>query len=104
MMNDVISLIPVDEGIEKGNITRETQEKKARSVYGRAYSVGEREFYDATQAGYELESKFEVWVWDYQGEQLLEWQGTRYRVVRKYQNREHRTVELTCERMKGRRS
>ena len=104
MMNDPITLIPVDEGIEKGNITRETQDKQARSVYGRAYSVGEREFYDAAQAGYELSCKFEVWAYDYQDERLLEWNSTRYRVVRAYHNREHRTVELTCEKVKGRRT
>lgn len=102
-MNDRIRLIPVDEGIEKGNITRETQESSARDVYGHCYSVGEREFYDATQAGYELDLKVRLWALDYNGERLLEWSGERYRVVREYRDREHRTVELTCEKVKGRR-
>lgn len=104
MMNDAITLIPVDEGIEKGNITRDVQEQQARSVFGRAYSVGEREFYDAAQAGFELSLKVAVWAWDYQGERLLEWNGERYRVARIYQDRDHRKVELTCEKVKGRRS
>lgn len=102
-MHDKIRLIPVDEGVEKGNITREVQVEQARDVLGRCYSVGEREFYDAAQAGYELAIKVAVWAWDYQGERLLEWEGERYRVARIYRDRDHRMVELTCELVKGRR-
>lgn len=103
MMNDPIRLIPVDEGVDKGNITRETREGGARNVYGHCYSVGEREFYDATQAGFDLDLKVRLWALDYAGERLLEWQGERYRVARTYQDRDHRTVELTCEKVRGRR-
>lgn len=102
-MHDVIRLIPVDEGVEKGNITRETRESEAREVFGRCYSVGEREFYDAAQAGFELAVKVAVWAWDYWDERLLEWNGERYRVARIYQDRDHRMVELTCEKVRGRR-
>lgn len=102
-MNDAIRLIPVDEGVDKGNITRETKEAGARDVFGHCYSAGEREFYDASQAGYDLALKVRLWAWDYAGEQLLDWENERYRVVRTYRDREHRTVELTCERVKGRR-
>ncbi|MBO5218412.1 MAG: hypothetical protein J6C52_03210 [Clostridia bacterium] len=103
MKNDQIRLIPVVEGIERGNITRDKQENEARTVFGRAFSVGEREFYDSVQAGFELALKVEVWADEYNGELALEYNGEEYRVVRTYDNRRHRTVELTCEKIKGRR-
>lgn len=103
MKNDQIRLIPVVEGIERGNITRDKQENEARTVFGRAFSVGEREFYDSVQAGFELSLKVEIWADEYKGELALEYNGEEYRVVRTYDNRRHHTVELTCEKIKGRR-
>ncbi|MBO7670725.1 MAG: hypothetical protein J6S60_09075 [Oscillospiraceae bacterium] len=103
MMSDRVTLIPVDEGVEKGNITRETREGGAREVFGHCYGVGEREFYDASQAGFELALKVRLWAWDYDGERLLEWRGERYRVARTYDDLPHRAVELTCEKVQGRR-
>ena len=102
-MNDLITLIPVEEDIQRGSIARQTQERQARTVYARVYPVSEREYYDAAQAGYELTLKADVWAWDWAGERLVEYAGERYRAVRVYENRPRRTVELTCERVKGRR-
>lgn len=103
MKNDLIRLIPVVEGVERGNITRDKQRNEARTVFGRASSVGEREFYDSVQAGFELSLKVEVWADEYNGELALEYNGEEYRVVRTYDNRHRHTVELTCEKIKGRR-
>lgn len=101
-MNDIITLIPVEEGIERGNIYRSLQRENAREVYAKVSSVGEREFYDSAQAGYDLSLKAEVWIWDYDGEQMLGYDGEEYRIVRTYRNDKQRKIELYCEKAKGR--
>ena len=101
-MHDVILLIPVEEGIDRGNIFRNAKRDQARKVFAKVGSVGEREFYDSAQAGYELSIKAEVWMWDYAGELLLVYDGQEYRVVRTYRNDKLRRMELYCELAKGR--
>ncbi len=101
-MHDVILLIPVEEGIDRGNIYRNAKRDQARKVFAKVGSVGEREFYDSAQAGYELSIKAEVWIWDYAGELLLVYDGQEYRVVRTYRNDKLRRMELYCELEKGR--
>lgn len=101
-MNDIVTLIPVEEGIERGNIYRTPKREDAREVYAKVGSVGEREFYDSTQAGYDLSLKAEIWIWDYSGEQMLEYDGEEYRIVRTYRNDKNRKMELYCEKTKGR--
>lgn len=101
-MHDVIMLIPVEEGIERGNIVRNAKREQARKVFAKVGSVGEKEFYDSAQAGYDLCLKAEVWIWDYAGELLLLYSGEEYRVVRTYRNERLRRMELYCERTKGR--
>lgn len=101
-MHDVILLIPVEEGIERGNIYRNPLREQARKVFAQVGSVGEREFYDSAQAGYDLSLKAEVWLWDYNGERLLVYAGEEYRIVRIYCNDKLRRMELYCEKAKGR--
>lgn len=101
-MHDVILLIPVEEGIERGNIFRNPKRDQARKVFAKVGSVGEREFYDSAQAGYELSIKAEVWIWDYNGELMLTYAGEEYSVVRTYRNDRLRRMELYCEKLKGR--
>lgn len=101
-MHDVILLIPVEEGIERGNIYRNPLREQARKVFAQVGSVGEREFYDSAQAGYDLSLKAEVWIWDYAGELLLVYAGEEYRIVRTYRNDKLRRMELYCEKAKGR--
>ena len=101
-MHDVITLIPVEEGIDRGNIYRNAKRDEARKVFAHVGSVGEREFYDSAQAGYDLSIKAEVWIWDYAGEMLIVHNSTEYRVVRTYRNDKLRRMELYGELVKGR--
>lgn len=100
-MNELVELIPVEETTERGNIRRNPLYDKAREVYARMLSVGEREFYDSVQAGFELELKLEVWAWEYEGEKIVRYDGVEYSVVRVYRNKQ-RMAELSCEKIKGR--
>lgn len=101
-MHDVIELIPVDESVVGGNIKRRPRYGDARTVFARALSAGEREFYDSAQAGYRVDVKFEVWPWDYEDERRVRYGGKEYDVVRQYSNDKQRIVELSCERVEGR--
>ena len=93
-MNDKIRLIPTDERMERGNMIRAPIYDRARDVYARAYSVGMREFYDASNAGLNLAAKFDVWAHEYKGELIVKWQGREYDVSRTYKNGDK--VELGC--------
>lgn len=101
-MHDVVYLVPVEEGVERGNIFRNPQREKARKVFATVGSVGEREFYDSAQAGYDLSIKVEVWLSDYRGEGMVVYSDEEYRIVRTYRNDKLRHMELYCERTKGR--
>ena len=101
-MHDVVKLIPVEESIERGNIRRDPQRDKSRRLYAKVTSVGEREFYDAAQAGYDLSLRAEVWTDEYRDERMLEHEGAEYNVIRSYRNDKTRRTELYCELTKGR--
>lgn len=101
-MHDIVLMIPVAESIDRGNIRREPQRECARRLFARVTSVGEREFYDAAQAGYDLSMRAEVWTDEYRNERMLEFEGEEYSVIRSYRNDKTRRTELYCERMKGR--
>ncbi len=95
MTESKIRLIPTDERVERGNMIRQPMREKARDVYARVFSVGQSEFYASTQAGIELEVKFDIWAHEYRGELLVEFDGREYPVIRSYRKGIDR-VELTC--------
>ena len=66
----------------------------AHDVYARAYSVGMREFYDASNAGLNLAAKFDVWAHEYKGELIVKWHDREYDVARAYKNGDK--IELGC--------
>ena len=49
--------------------------------------VGLEEFYTSRKAGLRASATAEVLTWEYSGEQLVEFQGKRYNVIRAYQSR-----------------
>lgn len=101
-MHEVVQLIPVEEKILRGNIQRDPKYDAATTVYARMLSIGEREFYDAAQAGFRLEAKFEIWQWEYANQRRLIHNGKEYEVLRTYRNDKTRRIELSCECVEGR--
>lgn len=61
-------------------------------------SVGRTEFYNAAATGLRPELVFVVHGYEYNGEQLVEFEGVRYQVIRTYQV-DFEELELTVERM-----
>ena len=57
---------------------------KPSTVYANKKSVGFSEFFQAKQAGYTEQMKFDVFSAEYGGQTLAEYEGTRYRVLRAY--------------------
>lgn len=67
-----------------------------REVYCSVRSVGMSEAYTAMSNGLHPEFVFILSDYgDYNGEKILEYKGTRYRIVRTYRN--NQGIELTCE-------
>jgi SPP1 family predicted phage head-tail adaptor len=74
-------------------VTTET----ARQVFCKVGSIGQKEFYQAQAVGLQLEAKFILTDYlDYDGETLVEYSGTRYRILRTY--RVGQELELTVYR------
>ena len=91
---EVISLIaenPAAHGVFDTAVT-----ETSREVFAEIKSVGYNEFYAAKSAGIEPEIVFALTDYmEYEGEKIVGWNSTRYRVVRTYTNGQ--TIELTCE-------
>jgi SPP1 family predicted phage head-tail adaptor len=61
-------------------------------------SVGRTEFYNAALTGLKPELVFVVHGYEYNGEQVVEFEGAKYRVIRTYATG-FEEIELACERV-----
>lgn len=72
-----------------------TETETRKQVFAEARSVGQKEFYEAQAAGSKPDGKFIIWWDEYDGQQELENDGKRYRIIRTYKNGDE--LEITCE-------
>lgn len=90
-MNEVLTLIKRtydDEGVLV---------ESRRDVFARLGSIGMREFYAASTTDFHPEAKFILSDYlDYNGETLVEHEGSPFRILRTYRNGQE--LELTVER------
>lgn len=71
--------------------------QKSGPVYAEMKSVGQSEFYQAQTAGKKPEIKFVITDYmDYQGQKYLIHNGIRYSILRTYQVKGSRELEITC--------
>lgn len=94
-MNDILTLIQQTQTVDDygDTVTAET----SRQVFCKVGSIGQKEFYQAHAVGLQPEVKFILADHlDYEGEALVEYNGTRYRVLRTY--RVGQELELTVYR------
>ena len=95
-MEDVIKLI--QENITVDEYGNETVTASApKDVFALIASVGRNEFYAAAHAGLKPEITFQIRVADYGREELVEYDGMTYQVIRTYQTGTD-WIELVCER------
>lgn len=94
-MNDVITLIQQIRSVDDYGdpvITETT-----RDVFAKLGSIGQKEFYQAHAVGLQPEIKFVLADYlDYDGEELVQHNGQRYRVLRTY--RKGQELEITVYR------
>lgn len=94
-MNEILTLIQRTPGRDdQGNpVIQET----SREVFCGVRSIGQKEFYQAHASDFHPELKLVLADYlDYQDEQLVEYNGRRYRVIRTY--RAGQELELVVER------
>ena len=95
-MEDVIKVIKGTIATDAyGNETVTTGTPK--EVFALIASVGRNEFYAAAHAGLKPEITFQIRVADYDHEELVEYDGMTYQVIRTYQTGPD-WIELVCKR------
>jgi len=68
-----------------------------RMVFANELSVSSEEFYNAATAGLRPAKRFEIYSFEYQGENRLKHDGVVYRVIRTEKRGEK--TRITCERV-----
>lgn len=75
-----------------------------RTVLCSLSSIGMKEFYEAAAQGLKPEIRFKINRFEYQGENFVEFENRRYRIIRPYVNydtpkdiSEFESMELICE-------
>ena len=82
-MNDILILIQQTQGVDEYGDAVFTE--TTRAVFCGVRSIGQKEFYQAQAVGFQPELKFVLADYlDYENEQLVEYNGQRYRVLRTY--------------------
>lgn len=92
---DVCSLIAVTK-IPDGSRHYTTQETATEIFCSVSKGVARAEFYEAMKAGVKLTATMEIYEDEYEGQELLEHEGRRYKIRRTFPTG-HGTLELTCE-------
>ena len=77
-------------------IPQESTEER-RTVMARVSSVTASEFFEAGRNGLNPEFKFTMFLYDYNGQKIVEYNGQKYTVYRTYMGRSD-TIELYVER------
>ena len=98
MISDVITLVGVTRS--QNSIGAWEVSEQYNEVYAEVDSVSRSEWFEAGKAGLRAEFRFTIFLGDWHGEEIVEYNGQRYGVYRTY----HRTndrIELYCERQVG---
>lgn len=84
-MNDILILIQQTQGVDEYGDPKITETR--RTVFCDKASIGQKEFYQAHANGLKPEMKLVLADYlDYNGEQLVEYDGQIYRVLRTYRS------------------
>ena len=75
-------------------------QETSREVYCNVQSVSASEFFQGGLNGLKPEYRFTMFKYDYNGEEIVEYNGVRYTIYRTYEGRND-TIELYAEKRKG---
>lgn len=93
LYRDTVELIAVTPGQDAEGYPESVE--TSTEVFADVSSVKRSEFYAGRQSGMELAVAFTLAACDYDGQQLVVYDGTRYRVERAY-TRDGERMELNC--------
>lgn len=96
--SDVITLVKETTARDDFGIFQTTTTE--RDVFAQVDSITQTEFYEAGRNGLNPEIRFTVFLYDYDGERVVVYEGSPYAVYRTYRGRDD-TMELYCERKGG---
>jgi hypothetical protein len=91
---DICTLIGIEKSHDADGYAVDI-EKKSEVFCSVADGATRSEFYEALRNGIKLSITVEVWQDDYNGQQRIEYNSIKYRVVRGYPTG-HGTLELSC--------
>lgn len=100
MTDTVINLISYTRAQDADGVWRNSVET-SRQVFATADSVTRYEFYNAGRNGLNPDLRFTVFSGDYEGEEIVEYDGKRYGVYRTYRVPGTDYMELYVERKGG---
>lgn len=98
-MDDVIKLITQSYATNDYGVQVPTESE--RSIFCKVSNVTRAEFFQAGRNGLNPSYTFAVFVGDYDGERLVEYQGLRYAIYRTYHAQESDYLELYVQREGG---
>ena len=93
--NQVIKLISIT--ITEDAIGNQIETPTEREIFANEFSVSSGEFYNAAVTGLRPAKMFEIYSWEYQGEERLKHDAITYRIIRTEAKGEK--LRLTCERI-----
>jgi hypothetical protein len=94
--HEVIYLIPSH--IERDEVGNEVEvDETPRKVYANEFSVSATEYYNAAVTGMRPSKSFEIYSFEYNGEEKLKHNDVTYRIIRA-ETRGEKT-RITCERV-----
>lgn len=84
MVDTTIKLITDAEQYQDDYGIWRTREQTKREIYARVSSIDRREFFSAGESGFKPEYKFTVFMAEYHGEALCEYEDKTYAIYRSY--------------------
>lgn len=96
MNKDVITLVNKNMNTLPDEFGNRTVQESKREVFATVKSVSQSEFYQANANGFKPEIKFVIYdYFDYENENFVEYENTRYEIIRTFRNGLH--LEIVCQ-------
>ena len=95
--NKIIYLISTT--ISKDDIGNQIEADEKRMIYANEYSVNSVEFYNASAVGIRPSKSFEIYSFEYNGEEKIEFEQKNYSIIRT-QGKGEKLI-LVCEKIIG---
>lgn len=98
--SEIIYLISETEGVDEiGNVITASSVKT--KCYAKVQSVRTNEFYNAVEVGLTPSIEFVIKKLNYSGEDLIEWNGNKYQVIRIVEPKNKFDIVLVCSKKIG---